>query len=128
MLLSLPGGEDTRKNFVGHLYEALEAKRIETYKDDENIEKGERISDQLNYSNPLKNELVKIMECQKTQLSRLLILSFLMWSLHKSENKLGQLEKLFLNMKNHEAAGKWRDAMKELANLAGWELKATANG
>nr|GFA50982.1 Toll/interleukin-1 receptor (TIR) domain-containing protein [Tanacetum cinerariifolium] len=40
-------GEDTRNNFVGHLYEALEAKCIETYKDDEKIEKGERINDQL---------------------------------------------------------------------------------
>nr|GFD11744.1 Toll/interleukin-1 receptor (TIR) domain-containing protein [Tanacetum cinerariifolium] len=26
------------------------------------------------------------------------------------------------------ATGKWRDAMEELASLAGWDLKATANG
>ncbi|KAJ0886123.1 putative TIR domain, P-loop containing nucleoside triphosphate hydrolase [Helianthus annuus] len=40
-------GEDTRKTFVDHLYHALVNKGIRTYKDDERIEKGERISDEL---------------------------------------------------------------------------------
>ncbi|GJW82167.1 Toll/interleukin-1 receptor domain-containing protein [Tanacetum coccineum] len=40
-------GEDTRNNFVGHLYQALQRNSIETYKDDEKIDKGERINDQL---------------------------------------------------------------------------------
>ncbi|GJW82168.1 Toll/interleukin-1 receptor domain-containing protein [Tanacetum coccineum] len=38
-------GEDTRNNFVGHLYQALQRNSIETYKDDEKIDKGERIND-----------------------------------------------------------------------------------
>ncbi|KAI3724893.1 hypothetical protein L1987_64661 [Smallanthus sonchifolius] len=76
-------GEDTRKTFVDHLYHALHQKGIITYKDDEKIEKGERISDQLirsiedsrfhiivfskNYASSswCLDELVKIMECQK---------------------------------------------------------------
>nr|GEY14168.1 hypothetical protein [Tanacetum cinerariifolium] len=40
-------GEDTRKNFVDHLYHALHQKSIETYKDDEKIRKGKTISDEL---------------------------------------------------------------------------------
>ncbi|GJX36168.1 Toll/interleukin-1 receptor domain-containing protein [Tanacetum coccineum] len=76
-------GDDTRKNFVDHLYHALEQKGIETYKDDEKIRKGKTISDELieaiedsrfyiivfskNYASSswCLEELVKIMECEK---------------------------------------------------------------
>ncbi|KAF5788902.1 putative TIR domain-containing protein [Helianthus annuus] len=76
-------GEDTRKTFVDHLYVALVSKGIITYKDDEKIEKGERIGEQLNRSiqdsrfhiivfsknyassSWCLDELVKIIECQK---------------------------------------------------------------
>ncbi|GKC76426.1 Toll/interleukin-1 receptor domain-containing protein, partial [Tanacetum coccineum] len=40
-------GDDTRNNFVSHLYKALEQRGIRTYKDDEKIEKGETIDTQL---------------------------------------------------------------------------------
>nr|GEU93105.1 Toll/interleukin-1 receptor (TIR) domain-containing protein [Tanacetum cinerariifolium] len=40
-------GEDTRKTFVGHLYQALQAKCIETYKDDEKMMHGKIINNQL---------------------------------------------------------------------------------
>jgi hypothetical protein len=40
-------GEDTRNSFVGHLYQALKQKGIETFKDDEIIEQGKTIKDQL---------------------------------------------------------------------------------
>ncbi|KAK2966272.1 hypothetical protein RJ640_002793 [Escallonia rubra] len=40
-------GEDTRKNFVDHLYEALVARNIHTFKDDENLERGSSISPEL---------------------------------------------------------------------------------
>ncbi|GJT23582.1 Toll/interleukin-1 receptor domain-containing protein [Tanacetum coccineum] len=77
-------GEDTRKNFIDHLYFALEQKSIHTYKDDERIKKGKTISDELlkaiedskfyiiafskNYASSswCLDELVQIMECQKT--------------------------------------------------------------
>ncbi|GJZ33964.1 Toll/interleukin-1 receptor domain-containing protein [Tanacetum coccineum] len=39
--------EDTRHNFVSHLYKALEQQGILTYKDDEKIKKGETIDTQL---------------------------------------------------------------------------------
>ncbi|GKB65357.1 Toll/interleukin-1 receptor domain-containing protein, partial [Tanacetum coccineum] len=76
-------GEDTRKNFVDHLYHALIQKSIVTYMDDENIKQGKMISDELikaiedsksyiivfskNYASSswCLEELVKIIECQK---------------------------------------------------------------
>ncbi|GJZ78597.1 Toll/interleukin-1 receptor domain-containing protein, partial [Tanacetum coccineum] len=68
------------KNFVDHLYHALLDRVIYTYKDDEKIQKGERISDEL-----IKN-------------------------------------------KKKEAAQKCKEALKEAADLAGWELKNTSGG
>ncbi|CAI9282577.1 unnamed protein product [Lactuca saligna] len=76
-------GEDTHSNFVDHLYYALQQKNIHTYKDDEGIKKGKRISDELirsieesrfyiiifsNYASSswCLDELVKIMECHGT--------------------------------------------------------------
>nr|GEU88201.1 disease resistance protein [Tanacetum cinerariifolium] len=76
-------GEDTRKNFVDHLYEALKDKGIYTCKDDVKIQKGKRISDDLfksiedskfyiivvskNYASSswCLEELVKIMKCHE---------------------------------------------------------------
>ncbi|KAL7599322.1 hypothetical protein Lser_V15G22308 [Lactuca serriola] len=40
-------GKDTCTNFVDHLYYALQQKGIHTYKDDERIKKGKKISDEL---------------------------------------------------------------------------------
>ncbi|GJX69848.1 Toll/interleukin-1 receptor domain-containing protein [Tanacetum coccineum] len=40
-------GEDTRNNFVGHEYHALQQKGIETYKDEEKIEKGKTVNGRL---------------------------------------------------------------------------------
>nr|GEX37391.1 TMV resistance protein N-like [Tanacetum cinerariifolium] len=44
------------------------------------------------------------------------------------QNQNGLVGEAFSKHENHEAAGKWRHAMKELADPAGWELKATAHG
>ncbi|KAM3383459.1 hypothetical protein P3S68_009034 [Capsicum galapagoense] len=40
-------GEDMRKTFVGHLYSKLSGAGINTFKDDEALERGESISPQL---------------------------------------------------------------------------------
>ncbi|KAK4725931.1 hypothetical protein R3W88_030848 [Solanum pinnatisectum] len=40
-------GEDTRRNFVSHLYNSLELRGIRTFKDDERLETGKSISDEL---------------------------------------------------------------------------------
>lgn len=75
-------GEDTRKHFVDHLYAALFQKRISTFKDDVQLERGKEISPELlraieesrfaivvfsrNYAASAwcLDELVKILECK----------------------------------------------------------------
>ncbi|GJT50096.1 Toll/interleukin-1 receptor domain-containing protein [Tanacetum coccineum] len=137
-------GEDTRNSFVGHLYEALKQKGIETYKDDEKIEKGERINDQLlksieesrifiivfskTYASSswCLDELVKIMECQMTaeQTAYPVFFDVEPTQVRKQSGPVGEA---FARHNKVKAAGKWRNAMKEVADLAGWELKMTVN-
>ncbi|GJZ92499.1 TMV resistance protein N-like protein [Tanacetum coccineum] len=138
-------GEDTRNNFVGHLYHALKQEGIETYMDDERIEKGKTINNQLiksvehsrffivvfskNYASSTwcLDELVKIMECQKTSKQTAYPIFF---DVEPTEvrKQSGDFGKAFAKHINKEAAGNWIEAMKEASDLAGWELKATANG
>ncbi|CAH1421478.1 unnamed protein product [Lactuca virosa] len=40
----------------------------------------------------------------------------------------GAVAEAFAEHEKEEAAGKWREALKEAANLSGWELKKTADG
>ncbi|GJR71653.1 disease resistance TIR-NBS-LRR class family protein [Tanacetum coccineum] len=133
-------GEDTRKTFVDHLYHALMDKGIYTYKDDEKIQKGERISDDLfksiedskfyiivfskNYASSswCLEELVKIMECQKMP-EHTAYPVFYDVEPTEVRNQSGAVKKDFF--KNAE---KWREALKEAADLAGWELKNTLDG
>ncbi|GKC41360.1 Toll/interleukin-1 receptor domain-containing protein, partial [Tanacetum coccineum] len=138
-------GEDTRHSFVSHLYKALEQNGIQTYKDDEKIEKGETIDTQLiesieesrffiivfskDYagSSWCLDELVKIMECRKTS-EQTAYPVFYDVEPTEIRKQSGAVEKAFKKHENKEAAGKWRKALNEAADLAGWELKKSANG
>ncbi|XP_023741578.2 disease resistance protein RPV1 [Lactuca sativa] len=138
-------GEDTRKNFIDHLYSALQQKGIDTYKDDERIDKGKRISDELmgsiedskffiivlskNYASSswCLNELLKIMECHKTT-THIVYPVFYYVEPSEVRNQIGEFGEAFAKHENEEAAGKWRKALKEAADVAGWELKNTADG
>ena len=138
-------GEDTRKNFVDHLYHALQQKNIHTYKDDERIVKGKRISDELirsieeskfyiivlskNYASSwwCLDELVKIMECQKMadHTAYPVFYDVEPSQVRKQTDSVGEA---FAKHKKEEEAEKWREALEEAIALAGWELKNTFNG
>ncbi|XP_023753531.2 disease resistance protein RPV1 [Lactuca sativa] len=138
-------GEDTRTNFIDHLYHALQNKSIHTYKDDEKIKKGKNISDELigsiedskfyiivfskNYASSswCLDELVKIMECQRTNEHTAYPVFY---DVEPSEvrKQSGPVVEAFAKHEKEEAAGKWREALKESADLSGWELKKTADG
>ncbi|GKE51975.1 Toll/interleukin-1 receptor domain-containing protein [Tanacetum coccineum] len=138
-------GEDTRKNFVDYLYHALEDKGIYTYKDDVKIQKGERISDELikaiedskfyiivfskNYASSswCLEELVKIMECQKMP-EHTAYPVFYDVEPTEVRKQSGAVGEAFAKHGNEEALGKWREALKEAARLAGLELKNTLDG
>ncbi|KAJ0524453.1 putative TIR domain, P-loop containing nucleoside triphosphate hydrolase [Helianthus annuus] len=138
-------GEDTRKTFVDHLYHALHNRGIITYKDDEKIEQAKRINEQLmrsiedsriyiivfskNYASSswCLDELVKIMECHKTTGQTAYPVFF---NVEPTEvrQQSGAVKEAFAKHEKKEAAGIWRNAMKEAADLAGRELKTTFDG
>ncbi|CAI9303504.1 unnamed protein product [Lactuca saligna] len=138
-------GIDTRKNFVDHLYHALQQQGIYTYKDDVRITKRKRISDELigsiqdskfyiivfskNYASSswCLDELVKIMECHKTTQHNVYPVFY---DVEPTEvrKQSGAVGEAFAKHEKAEAAEKWREAMKEAADLAGLELKNTADG
>ncbi|KAJ0801889.1 putative TIR domain, P-loop containing nucleoside triphosphate hydrolase [Helianthus annuus] len=138
-------GEDTRKNFVDHLHHALKQKSINAYKDDENIKKGERITDELirsiedskfyiivfskNYASSswCLDELVNIMDCQKTN-EHTAFPVFYDVEPTEVRKQSGPVEKAFEKHKEDESAEKWKKALREAADLAGWELKNTFDG
>ncbi|CAJ2668595.1 unnamed protein product [Trifolium pratense] len=110
-------GEDTRRKFTSHLYDAL-SNKIRTYIDENELEKGDEISSTLikaieeadaslvifskNYASSIwcLNELVKILECKKDQ---------------------GQIHEQDLRHKKDKIKlRKWRNALTEAANLSGW--------
>ncbi|KAL4582593.1 hypothetical protein LXL04_007147 [Taraxacum kok-saghyz] len=137
--------EDTRTNFVDHLYHALQQKSIHTYKDDERIKKGNNISDEIikaikdskfyiivfskNYvsSSWCLNELAEIIEFQKTTEH---IAYTIFYDVDPSEvrNQKGAVAEAFDKHENEEASVKWRRALNEAADLAGWQLKKTTDG
>ncbi|KAJ9551692.1 hypothetical protein OSB04_015737 [Centaurea solstitialis] len=139
-------GEDTRTNFVDHLYDALKRQGIDTYKDDKNLVKGNKINKELvkaieesrfhiivfskNYASSswCLDELVKIMECQKTQTQQTAYPIFYDVEPTEVRKQTGAFGEAIANHENKVGAGKWREALKEIADLAGWELKKTANG
>ncbi|GJX21337.1 Toll/interleukin-1 receptor domain-containing protein [Tanacetum coccineum] len=139
-------GEDTRNSFVGHLFQALKQKGIDTYKDDEKIEQGEEINDQLmrsiqesrffiivfskTYASSswCLDELVKIIECQKKTGEQTAYPVFFDVEPTQVRKQSGPVKEAFAELEKKEAAGKWREAMKEASSLAGWELKKIVSG
>ncbi|KAJ0682630.1 putative TIR domain-containing protein [Helianthus annuus] len=140
-------GEDTRKTFVDHLYDALDQYGIFTFKDDERLEKGKKFNDELLQSiEDLRcyiivfsrrcassswslNELLKIMECHNKG-ERFVFPVFYdvdPSEVRKQTGSVGEALVIHTN-KNESEVGKWRDALKEAANLFGWHVEKTANG
>ncbi|KAF5808396.1 putative TIR domain, P-loop containing nucleoside triphosphate hydrolase [Helianthus annuus] len=137
-------GEDTRKNFVDHLYEALHRHGIHTFKDDERLKQGESINNQLlksieesklfiivfskKYASSswCLNELVKIMECQNSndQIAYPVFYDVDPSDVRKQRGPVGEA----LAKHTNKEIGKWREALTEAANLSGWDLRNTADG
>ncbi|XP_054810243.1 disease resistance protein LAZ5-like [Prosopis cineraria] len=135
-------GEDTRHGFVSHLHSALRRNDVRTYMDCD-LERGNEISSTLlraieqskislvvfskNYASSrwTLDELVKIMKCRKTW-GQLVLPIF--YRITPSEvRKTRSFSNVFNKHKNlfksnmNETAQQWTNAMKEAADLAGWE-------
>ncbi|KAG5223819.1 TMV resistance protein [Salix suchowensis] len=140
-------GEDTRKNFTGHLHSALEQAGINTFRDDKKLPRGEEISPQLlraiegsrisllvfstNYASSTwcLDELVKIMECrQKTH--QVVLPIFYDTDPSVVRKQTGSYAKAFdeheKNFKGEmEKVNRWREALTQAANLSGYGLNDT---
>ncbi|KAL8239163.1 hypothetical protein R6Q59_015730 [Mikania micrantha] len=137
-------GEDTRKTFVDHLHHALDQKSIIVYKDDVKIKKGKRIGDELiasiedskfyiivfskGYASSswCLEELVKIMECQKMS-EHTAYPVFYDVEPTQVRKQIGAVGDAIAKHKAEDTV-KWREALREAANLAGWELSHICDG
>ena len=139
-------GEDTRNNFTNHLFDALKRKGIFTFRDDEKLERGKSILPELenaieesrvaivifsrNYASSTwcLEELAKIVRCMKVKGMTVLPVFYNMdpSDIRKQKGTFAQAfvehEEYF--MENMKKVQKWRDALKEVANIAGWTLPA----
>ncbi|XP_021979170.1 disease resistance protein RUN1-like [Helianthus annuus] len=72
-------------------------------------------------------ELVKIMECQKTA-EQTAYPVFYDVEPTEVRNQTGAVGEAFAKHVEKEGIGRWRDALKEATGLVGWELKNTVDG
>ena len=142
-------GEDTRKNFTDHLYYALTEAGIHTFRDDEEIRKGEELSSEIlqairgsriavvvfskNYASSrwCLNELLVILESRVTSKQLVLPVFYDVYPVNVRkqrgtfEQALVEHEKRYLD-KNK--VNRWREALTIAANLSGFSLENTADG
>ncbi|XP_060187201.1 TMV resistance protein N-like isoform X3 [Lycium barbarum] len=144
-------GEDTRSNFVAHLYKRMEDIGIYTFKDDVKLERGKFISPELlkaieeskfaiiifseNYASSTwcLQELTKIMECVEKNGQEAIPIFY---NVDPSDVRM-QRNSFAVAMAEHEAdlkgsdmekVQRWKDVLHKAANIAGWDVRKTANG
>jgi hypothetical protein len=140
-------GKNTRKNFTDHLCSALEKAGITTFRDDNELRRGEDIPSQLlsaiegskvsvivfskDYADSswCLEELVKIMECRRTVKQHVLPIFYDVEPTDVRHQK-GSFEQAFSKhekryLSNIDKVIRWRTALKEVAYLSGWDLKST---
>ncbi|KAF5454486.1 hypothetical protein F2P56_024146 [Juglans regia] len=137
-------GEDTRKSFTDHLYTTLENKGIIAFKDDEKLERGKNISQELlkairesMYAIPIisKNyassrwcltELAQIVECMR-EMGLTILPVFYHVDPSEVRNQTGAFAEAFarhfedpnIDMEKMQT---WRVALKEVGNISGWHF------
>ncbi|KAL3360073.1 hypothetical protein AABB24_016528, partial [Solanum stoloniferum] len=142
-------GEDTRKNFTGHLYFRLCQVGVNTYIDDEELRKGDVISTELekaieesrvaivvfseNFASSswCLDELVKILDC-RAKLNQLVLPIFYDVDPSQVRKQTGSFGEALAKHKELsigvQRVEKWRAALTEAANLSGWDLRNMADG
>ncbi|KAL8258442.1 hypothetical protein R6Q59_030483 [Mikania micrantha] len=140
-------GDDTRKNFVDHLYTALVQHGIRTYKDDETLARGESIGPSLlkairesriavivfseNYANSFwcLDELTYIIEC-KDKRGQIVMPIFYNIDPSYVRKQTGEYGKaLAKHMEEHKhKLESWKKALLTAGSLSGWVPKDFQNG
>ncbi|XP_048319639.1 disease resistance protein RUN1 isoform X2 [Ziziphus jujuba] len=137
-------GEDTRDGFIGHLYNALCQKHILTFKDDENLESGHKISEIMEAIKESKiciivfskdfasstwclDEVVRILDCKRYGNDIIIPIFYGIEPsiVRKQDGSYAEAfnkhEQRFKN--KMDKVQQWRDALKEVTNLSGYDSK-----
>ncbi|KAL1146138.1 hypothetical protein V6Z11_A11G351200 [Gossypium hirsutum] len=137
-------GEDTRKNFTDHLYNALNRNGIVTFRDDPKLEAGEEIAPELfkaiqqswcsvivfsetyAFSGWCLEELAEIVK-QKNDKGHKVFPIFYHVNPFDLRKQKGKVEEAFSKheeryKENKDKIQKWRNALTEVANIKGWHL------
>lgn len=145
-------GEDTRKNFTDHLYSALVRLGIRTFRDDEELRRGENISTEI--CNAIRksrfsivvfskgyassrwclDELVEIVDCKNT-IGNTLLPVFYHVNPSDVRKQIGTFAEAFARHEERarfqivmDRVQRWRASLTEAANCSGWDLESVANG
>ncbi|KAK8712322.1 hypothetical protein V6N13_147562 [Hibiscus sabdariffa] len=137
-------GEDTRKNFTSHLYDALKRKGIVTFMDDAKMDDGQEIAPELfkaiqqswcsliifsktyAFSSWCLEELAEIVK-QRNDKGHKVFLIF--YDVDPSDLRKEKVEEAFCKHaeRYREGSGKlqrWRNALTQAANIKGWHLSS----
>ncbi|KAG6673381.1 hypothetical protein I3842_16G109000 [Carya illinoinensis] len=136
-------GEDTRNNFTAHLYAALVPRGINTYRDDDKLQRGEEISQALSdaiessrisvvvlskkyaSSRWCLEELAMIIDCKKTK-QQIVLPVFYDVDPTEVRHQSGSFGKAWAKLKDETEdetkLQRWKSALTEVANLAGFPL------
>ncbi|XP_019149936.1 PREDICTED: TMV resistance protein N-like [Ipomoea nil] len=139
---------ETRKSFTDHLYEDLRQAGINTFRDDEEIRKGENISAELlkaiegskisiivfsktyAQSRWCLDELVKILDCKKN-LQQMILPIFYNVDPSEVRKQTGEFGKALTQHRQQfddQRVDEWKIALTTVANLSGWDLQTMTNG
>ncbi|KAF3790110.1 TMV resistance protein [Nymphaea thermarum] len=137
-------GEDTRKGFAGHLHEALHQRGIKTFIDEESLERGKNIKERIfsaiersavcipilspSYADSrwCLMELAKMVEFRKK-----IIPIFYHVDPSDVRHQRGAFEAAFQSYQlrfDRSTVMEWRNALREAADISGYDLRNVANG
>ncbi|KAJ6858006.1 TMV resistance protein N isoform X1 [Populus alba x Populus x berolinensis] len=142
-------GEDTRKTFTDHLYAALVQAGIHTFRDDDELPRGEEISHHLlraiqeskisivvfskGYASSrwCLNELVEILKCKRKKTGQIVLPIFYDIDPSDVRKQTGSFVEAFDKHEERfeeKLVKEWRKALEDAGNLSGWSLNDMANG
>ncbi|XVE80843.1 hypothetical protein DITRI_Ditri15bG0013200 [Diplodiscus trichospermus] len=138
-------GADTRKNFTDHLYTALVQAGVHTFRDDEKIERGKNIQDEIKnvilqskifiivfskyYASSIRclDELVKILEHKKSPQHTILPVFYDVDPTQVKNQTRSYAEAFLIHEESFKSekdmVQKWRAALKQVADLGGMVLQ-----
>ncbi|VVA17185.1 Hypothetical predicted protein, partial [Prunus dulcis] len=128
-------GLDTRSNFTSHLYSNLRLQGINTFMDDDELRRGEEISNALltaiedskisvvvfseNYASSkwCLDELVKILDCKESNQQLVIPVFYKVNPSHVRNHRLANMD-----CNNVEKLNRWKEALSQAGKLAGFTL------